>query len=192
MGHDDYDDHHDEPKKGGALKIVLIVLAVCAALFVMTGGICAVMLLPALTKAKAKANQTKCSNNLRQIGLAAVQYADDKRFYVYDASGDISQTLATLEEAGYLENSQALACPEVHSGPSYEGMTAPYSRSVRSNVVMAWDVVPHLVNGEPHRNVLFADCTVQFVAEEEFEDLRKAHDLRAEKVRAAYAASQAR
>lgn len=189
MGHDDYDDHYDgEPKKSNVLKIVLIVLGVCLAVFVLVGGLCAVMMIPALTKAKARANQTKCANNLRQLGLGAVQYADDKRFYVHDASGDMTQTMATLQEGGYIEEAMFLTCPEVQSGPSYEGMAAPYSRSVRSNQVIAWDAVPHSKDGQGYRNVLMADCTVQFVPEDEFQTMKEQHDARAEKIRAAFKA----
>jgi hypothetical protein len=39
------------------------------------------MLLPALAKAKQKAKQTACVNNMRQIGVALVMYADDFNQY---------------------------------------------------------------------------------------------------------------
>lgn len=84
---------------------LLIVIAIIAIL--------AAMLLPALNKAKETAQSIRCVGNLRQVCLAARQYANDYHGYVpfyYVATGDMYWGKRLVTEK-YLPDGKVLLCP---------------------------------------------------------------------------------
>jgi type II secretory pathway pseudopilin PulG len=96
------------------LSEVLVTIVLCLIL--------ATLLAPAMTRTRCGGgNRTKCSNNLRQIALAAIQYSDDKRFLPHvgkikqlDGDADTSdapRTIRSLVWYGYHDNPEGFVCP---------------------------------------------------------------------------------
>jgi len=110
---------------------LLVVIAIIAIL--------AAMLLPALAKAKAKARQISCINNLKQMGIANVMYVSDFKVY----PGCLSQANGTyyvwaprlLSNMG--NNRASFHCPAAAAWSTWDtnnydiGATPPGAAAVR-------------------------------------------------------------
>ena len=141
---------HRAAWRGFTLVELLVVIAII--------GVLVALLLPAVQMAREAARRSQCSNNLRQIALATLQFEDaNKRLppgAVWDSSG-ISRGSIFVYLLPYLERSSLFSAIDL-SQTSIDGAMLPGSSTPIASTVIPMLVCPSDPHPKQYYSVLAA------------------------------------
>ena len=108
-------------KRGFTLIELLVVIAIIAIL--------AAMLLPALARAKQRAQNASCENNLRQLNLASIMYAQDNADHIVPGA-----FITSPSTVGWIRGVLQLGAPNVRDNTNTVylkiGLLYPFANSI--------------------------------------------------------------
>jgi len=133
-------------QKGFTLIELLVVIAIIAIL--------AAILFPVFAKAREKARQSSCSSNVKQLGLAMLQYAQDydETFpHVYDDGFTSALRIIWADKIyPYAKNRQVYGCPSANPNLAPAGGWPDSLRGTRYQMCMT-HVMPEGASNQGRR-----------------------------------------
>jgi len=158
----------------GGGKIALIVVAAVLIPLILIGVLIGAILTPALGRAREAANRAKCANNMRQIALACMLYANDQKGEFPDK---LDRLVSSPEGQGLTPD--VFVCPLGKETPPNGSSPSQFAADLNNPAHLSYVYVGANLNNtaspravlfyEPladHRagaNFAFTDATVQFV-----------------------------
>jgi prepilin-type processing-associated H-X9-DG protein len=147
---------------GLVIAVAGLVIAVVMASLAASTVPMAAMMLPAFARAREQAREARCRENLSKIGKAIHAFNEDN-------PGRFPSSLQELYPR-YIPTFRVFRCPSTSDNPpaqmSYEYRQPPPNAAPHAPI--AWD---NFENHESGRNVLFADGSVRWFSEEDFQSL---------------------